>query len=94
MGIKIEPAKVTALSEEIRSKSSQIKGHLTTLDSDTARLRNAWDGEAKNAYHQAQTDWNTKIGEMEALLTKISGKLGEIAADYIQTDKKGANRFM
>lgn len=93
MGIKIEPAKVTALSEEIRSKSSQIKGHLSTLDTDTSRLRNSWDGEAKQAYTVAQTDWNTKIGEMEALLTQISTKLGEIAADYVQTDKKGANRF-
>lgn len=91
--MRIETPKVMALADEIREKSRQIKADLDELDQKTTKLRQSWDGDAKEAYNVAQNAWNKKIGEMEQLLGSIGTKVNEVAADYNRTDQKGAQRF-
>ncbi len=91
--IRIQPAQVMALSDEIGAKSGQIKTALSDLDTRTSALRASWSGEARDSYSVAQAAWDKQISEMEALLKQISVKLTEIAQDYVSRDKKGAGLF-
>jgi early secretory antigenic target protein ESAT-6 len=91
---KVSPAEVLTLSEDIKTKSGQIEGHLGDLDRKVAALKANWDGEAKEAYERAQREWSVQITEMNALLARVSGKLVEISNDYGATDRRGAGRFV
>lgn len=90
---RVSPAEVHSLSEDIKTKSGQIEGHLGDLDRKVSALKANWDGEAKLAYEQAQREWAQQVTEMNALLARVSGKLVEIANDYSATDRRGAGRF-
>ena len=90
---RVSPAEVQALSQYVSQKSGEIGDALTDLDNKVSQLKQSWDGEAKEAYEQAQRQWTAQINEMNALLSRVSGKLVEIGSDYSATDRRGANRF-
>ena len=52
-----------------------------------------WDGAAREAYHQAQRDWNDKLQEMNQILGQISQATSQIAQQYVESDARSAGRF-
>lgn len=46
-----------------------------TLDSEAARLKSAWDGEAQRAYDRAQREWFNAIESMKAMLVEATRRL-------------------
>lgn len=55
-----------------------------TLDSQAARLKSGWNGEAQRAYDRAQREWSTAIASMKALLAEATRRL--ITANSISMD--------
>ena len=66
---------------------------LDTLDTQVKSLIEQWDGAAREAYHQAQRDWNGKLQEMNQILGQISQATSQIAQQYVESDARSAGRF-
>ncbi|MBX3094849.1 MAG: WXG100 family type VII secretion target [Cryobacterium sp.] len=91
--MSVNPAQVTALANELRTGSNNIRQTLETLESEVGKLRASWGGDAQEQYDAAQRKWSQTLGEMQALLTQIAAKTEEISTQYVHADNTSAQRF-
>jgi 6 kDa early secretory antigenic target len=91
--MSVNPAQVSALANEIRNGAAGIRSQLDTLNSEVAKLRGQWGGEAQASYDQAQRSWNQSVTAMQELLSQIASKTEEISSQYVQSDSSSAARF-
>ncbi|GHT81577.1 hypothetical protein FACS1894125_2580 [Actinomycetota bacterium] len=89
----VQPGQVDSLASEIANGANNIQSELDQLDSKVKSLIEQWDGEAKENYHVAQTQWQKTVTELRELLTKISSTTREIGQAYTSTDKQTAALF-
>lgn len=89
----VRPEQVQALSQSIGQGANGIQQELDELDGKVQQLIGSWDGEAKEAYYQAQRDWNQKLAEIRDILSRISTATSNIATQYDDTDRKAATYF-
>lgn len=64
----VRPEQVDVLSADIANDAKGIAQELDNLDTQVKSLIEQWDGAAREAYHQAQRDWNGKLQEMNQIL--------------------------
>ena len=91
--MSVQTAQVSALSAQIRTGAQGIRAEIERLESEVGKLRAAWNGDAQNSYDAAQRKWNQSLGEMQALLERISSSTEQIAQAYNQSDARNAGRF-
>lgn len=91
--MSVQTAQVSALAAEIRTGSQGIRAEIERLESEVAKLRGAWSGEAQNSYDIAQRKWTQSLNELQALLERISGSTEQIAQTYDASDARNAGRF-
>lgn len=75
----VRPEQVDVLSADIANDAKGIAQELDNLDTQVKSLIEQWDGAAREAYHQAQRDWNGKLQEMNQILGQISQATSQIA---------------
>ncbi|WP_441881243.1 WXG100 family type VII secretion target [Microbacterium sp.] len=92
--MSVRPEQVSLLAGQIRTGSRNINTQLENLDTAVGKLRASWDGEAKEAYQQAQAGWTASLSEMRELLAQIADKTEAIAAQYLSTDQASKRRFI
>lgn len=91
--MSVQTAQVSALSAEIRNGANGIRSEIERLESEVSKLRAAWSGEAQTSYDHAQREWTKSLGQMQALLERISGSTEQIAQAYNASDARNAGRF-
>lgn len=91
--MSVQTAQVSALAAQIRNGSQGIRSEIERLESEVAKLRGAWSGEAQHSYDAAQREWTKSLGELQALLERISGSTEQIAQTYNASDARNAGRF-
>jgi early secretory antigenic target protein ESAT-6 len=91
--MSVDPAQVSALAGQIRTGANGIRSQLDTLESEVGKLRASWDGQAQQAYDEAQRKWTQSLTEMNALLAQISQKTEEMSTGYVHSDNSSATRF-
>ncbi|WP_431071496.1 WXG100 family type VII secretion target [Microbacterium phyllosphaerae] len=67
-----------AVAETVARLALTVKAfeqELDTLDSEVARLKSGWDGQAQRAHDQAQREWSVSIASMKALLAEATRRL-------------------
>lgn len=89
----VRPEQVDVLSADIANDAKGIAQELDNLDTQVKSLIEQWDGTAREAYHQAQRDWNGKLQEMNQILGQISQATSQIAQQYVESDARSAGRF-
>lgn len=89
----VRPEQVDVLSADIANDAKGIAQELDNLDTQVKSLIEQWDGAAREAYHQAQCDWNGKLQEMNQILGQISQATSQIAQQYVESDARSAGRF-
>lgn len=89
----VRPEQVDVLSADIANDAKGIAQELDNLDTQVKSLIEQWDGAAREAYHQAQHDWNGKLQEMNQILGQISQATSQIAQQYVESDARSAGRF-
>lgn len=89
----VRPEQVDVLSADIANDAKGIAQELDNLDTQVKSLIEQWDGAAREAYHQAQRDWNDKLQEMNQILGQISQATSQIAQQYVESDARSAGRF-
>ena len=89
----VRPEQVDVLSADIANDAKGIAQELDNLDTQVKSLIEQWDGAVREAYHQAQRDWNGKLQEMNQILGQISQTTSQIAQQYVESDARSAGRF-
>lgn len=89
----VRPEQVDVLSADIANDAKGIAQELDNLDTQVKSLIEQWDGAVREAYHQAQRDWNGKLQEMNQILGQISQATSQIAQQYVESDARSAGRF-
>ena len=89
----VRPEQVDVLSADIANDAKGIAQELDNLDTQVKSLIEQWDGAIREAYHQAQRDWNGKLQEMNQILGQISQATSQIAQQYVESDARSAGRF-
>ncbi|WP_069814860.1 WXG100 family type VII secretion target [Streptomyces sp. TP-A0874] len=84
---------VTTASEDIRRTANDIKEQLEGLHRRVTRVVNTWEGEAKTAFHETQTDWTRNAEGLHSSLLQISRALMTATEGYRATDKGAAAQF-
>lgn len=91
--LRVTPAALHAASERLRSESARIEAALRALEAEANRLRGNWDGAARVAYDNAQAQWSVTQEHMKSTLARIASATALIADDYVDADKRSAQRF-
>jgi early secretory antigenic target protein ESAT-6 len=91
--MSVSPAQVSALAGQIRAGANGIRSQLESLESEVGKLRASWDGQAQEAYDEAQRKWTRSLTEMNELLEQISRKTEEMSSQYVQSDSSSSTRF-
>jgi WXG100 family type VII secretion target len=84
--IEADPESILSVKDEIVAASSLIDGELQDLTSELDYLMTQWTGEASSAYLSAQTDWNSSMLGMHAILNEITALLATISTRYATTE--------
>jgi WXG100 family type VII secretion target len=91
--IHVTPEALRAASERLLTESGRINSALRELEQEANRLRGNWDGAARVAYDNAQSQWSVTQEHMKDVLARIAKATSNIADDYVETDKRSAQRF-
>lgn len=86
----------TAMSTASGNISAAIKtlhDQLSDLEQSAAPLVHTWEGTARSAYDQRQTQWRSAAAELTAMLTDIKKALDDSAQDYAHTERRNTNLF-
>lgn len=85
-GLDIAAADLSATVQEIDDRLSRLENEL-------APLRNAWVGNAQQAYATAKGRWDTAIAEMKEVLAHTSQAVHQSNEEYRAADGRGAASF-
>ena len=91
--IKVDFGGVSTAAADISTGANSISSTLDTMDSQLQPLRQAWTGEASQAYEVAKTKWTTALSDMKALLADISTAVDQGGQDYQATEQRNTNRW-
>lgn len=91
--LKTQPEDLHAAADELRSESKRLASVLAGLEQEAARLREQWDGGAREAYDRAQREWSITFDKMASLLARISAATDAIADRYTDADARSATLF-
>lgn len=91
--IKVDFGGVSTATADISTGANAISAALDAMDSQLQPLRQAWTGEASQAYEVAKSKWNSALSDMKALLTDIGSAVDQGGQDYQQTEKNNTNRW-
>ena len=89
----VRPEQVDVLASDIAADAKSIAQELENLNSQVSALIGQWDGSAREAYRQAQRNWDGKLQEMNQILGQISQATSQIAQQYVESDARSAGRF-
>jgi WXG100 family type VII secretion target len=77
----------------LKSRAAAILGILENLESQVNVLQGSWDGQAKEAYRQAQAQWSKEANRLQQLANQIASMTGQISQTYTSFDSKAASQF-
>ena len=84
---------MTSLSESLKSRAAAIRGILENLESQVNTLQGSWDGQAREAYQQAQAQWTKEANRLQQLANQIASMTGQISQTYTSFDSQAASQF-
>lgn len=83
---KVTASALTSQAEELTELNGQFKSAVEQMVSTEASLNSMWEGEAKDAFHNAFTTDKGKMDEFYNLIQTYIEKLNTIATRYAQAE--------
>lgn len=77
----------------ISSTSQRVAAELDDLRQFVARLSGAWDGAARDAYHEQQTKLDQAAAELNQVLAQIATAVGTASDSYQAAERANTSRF-
>ncbi|MCC8162187.1 MAG: WXG100 family type VII secretion target [Lachnospiraceae bacterium] len=84
--IRVTATQLKAQAEELRTLNSQFKDQVTELETCETNLAGMWEGEARDAFHNAFNSDKTQMTNFYTLIEQYVAKLLTIAAKYEQAE--------
>ena len=84
--IKVDFGAVEGAGADIKATFNKMTSELDTLKSNLAPLRNAYTGEAQQAWDAVQQDWDRSMGELAQILSSIGAAVSQAAEEYRSTE--------
>lgn len=72
---------------EFASTYSQIRGTLTTLESQLQASLSQWTGAAQAAYHVEKTKWDNAAADMAAVVSQLGKAIGIANENYQSAER-------
>ena len=92
------PAQLRAKAEELAALNNSFKTNVSELEAEEQNLMGMWEGQAKEAFHQAFSSDKIQMTNFSTLIEKYVASLITIAAKYeeaerINTDTATARKY-
>jgi early secretory antigenic target protein ESAT-6 len=84
--IEVDPEAISTAKDDIVTAASGMDDELQDLTGELNYLMTQWSGEASSAYLAAQTDWNSSMLAIHAVLNEITALLATISSRYTTTE--------
>ena len=91
--IKVGGAGIDTLVEEMQKGLNGIQTRLDTMKTDLSKYVEEWDGSARQAYSQAQKDWEQQIEECRTLLLDVKAAVVKSKEDYLAGELRNTNMW-
>ena len=80
------PAQLRAKAEELSSLNNSFKTNVSELEAEEQNLMGMWEGQAKEAFHQAFSSDKIQMTNFSTLIEKYVASLLTIAAKYEEAE--------
>lgn len=84
--IRVTAAQLKAKAEELTGLNNNLKTNVGELESCEQNLASMWEGQAKDAFHQAFSNDKIQMTNFSTLIEKYVATLLTIAAKYEQAE--------
>lgn len=84
--IRVTAAQLRAKAEELTGFNTSLKSNVSELESCEQNLVGMWDGQAKEAFHQAFSNDKIQMTNFSTLIEKYVNTLLTIASKYEQAE--------
>lgn len=84
--IRVTAAQLKTGAEELRNLNQQFKAAVSDLESTESSLNSMWEGDARNAFHQAFTNDKTQMDNFFNAIEVYAQRLEAAAAKYEQAE--------
>ena len=84
--IKVTASQLNTKAEELEALNNQFKSTVNSLEETEAALAGMWDGEAKDAFHQAFNSDKTQMTNYYNAIAQYVNVMRQIAAKYAQAE--------
>ena len=81
------PAQLRAKAEELSSLNNSFKTNVSELETEEQNLMGMWEGQAKEAFHQAFSSDKIQMTNFSTLIEKYVASLLTIAAKYEEAER-------
>ncbi len=81
------PAQLRAKAEELSSLNNSFKTNVSELEAEEQNLMGMWEGQAKEAFHQAFSSDKIQMTNFSTLIEKYVASLLTIAAKYEEAER-------
>lgn len=92
-GIKVSGAGIGAMVDEMQKGLDDINNRLEAMKQDLSKYVEQWDGSARQAYSQAQADWDKQIQECRTLLLDVKQAVETSKEQYLAGELKNAGMW-
>jgi WXG100 family type VII secretion target len=94
-GLRVKHGELDAAAQQMYEVAKAMNARLDQLESDASQYVQTWapDSAQRQSYDQAKLAWDWAMKELLDLLDGVSKTTYQSNADYMQADKRGANRF-
>jgi WXG100 family type VII secretion target len=93
MEIRYNFPQLLSAADDCNSAVKNMTGELDTLKQGLQPLLSTWDGDARTAYYQRQTEWDSAASDLRDLLTRIEKALRESAQKMQAREKANKAKF-
>lgn len=81
------PAQLRAKAEELAALNNSFKTNVSELEAEEQNLMGMWEGQAKEAFHQAFSSDKIQMTNFSTLIEKYVASLITIAAKYEEAER-------
>lgn len=92
-GIKVGGAGIDTLVNDMKKGLADLESRLDTMKSDLRPYVEQWDGSARQAYSQAQRDWDQQIEDCKQLLEDVRQAVVRSKEDYLAGELRNTNMW-
>jgi WXG100 family type VII secretion target len=92
-GIKVGGAGIDTLVSDMKTGLGKLEQRLETMKQDLKPYVERWDGSARQAYSQAQRDWDQQIEDCKQLLEDVRQAVIRSKEDYLSGELRNTNMW-